>query len=229
MGTLLALQLLGKGKARTIGKYGLASTAVFVVRNIGIGAQGIDVAAHAGGLLGGFLLGYFLFTGSGERDRKRVWSALAIATLLISLLTVAVPHRAAPPLVSQFGQRMAEVSTLLGHLETEYKDSLQAAKTGKITQDEFLRFMRERIVPGVDTASKHVEGVEAIDPREKTAKAAQLTSISLWKDQLGELAALLETKDDTHLHKLEDLQRRAATANTQLDQAIAELRKPASR
>jgi rhomboid protease GluP len=227
VGALLAAQLTGKGTARAIGKFGLASTATFIVRNIGIGAQGVDVAAHAGGLIAGFLLAYFLSSGSGERDPKRPVLSAVVGFGLALLLTMFVPHKELPREPSQFTERMTEISTLVGTLEREYREGLAETKAGKTTQETFLKFMRSRIIPGVELASQRVQSVVAEGEREKAAKSAQLVSVNLWKLQLTELVALLETKDEVHYKTLEELQAKATAASADLDKAILNLRKPA--
>jgi len=227
VGGLLALQVMGRMDPRAIGKFGLASTANFIVRNIGIGVQGIDVAAHVGGLMGGFLITYFLFVDDGERSAKRTAVTGVGALALVAVLAFFVPHKAISPTISAFGSKMSEISASLGKLEKDYRESLQAAKSGNIPQDEFLKLVHASIIPGVDGAGKQVEAVAVSNDREKAAKDAQLVSIVLWKEQLEELTALLETKDDSHLKKLDELQKKASAASANLDKAIADLRKPA--
>ncbi|MGZ3731827.1 MAG: rhomboid family intramembrane serine protease [Bdellovibrionota bacterium] len=227
VGGLLALQIMGRMDTRAIGKFGLASTGNFIVRNIGIGVQGIDVAAHTGGLLAGFLITYFLFVDDGERSAKRTASAGLGALALVAILAFFVPHKTIQPTISAFGSKMSEISAGLGKLEKDYRESLQAAKSGAIPQDQFLKLVHASIIPGVEGAGRKVEAVAVSNDREKAAKDAQLVSIVLWKEQLEELAALLETKDDSHLKKLDELQKKASAASANLDKAIAELRKPA--
>jgi membrane associated rhomboid family serine protease len=227
VGALLAAQLMGKGASRAIGKFGLASTATFIVRNIGIGVQGIDVAAHAGGLLAGFLLAYVLSSGNGDRDPKRPAIGAVVSLALILALTMFVPHKQLPREPSQFAEHMTEISALVGTLEREYREGLAETKAGKTTQEAFLKFMRSRIIPGVELAAQHVQSVVAEGEREKTAKDAQLVSVNLWKEQLTELVALLETKDEAHYKTLEALQQKAVAASADLDRAIVNLRKPA--
>lgn len=227
VGALLAAWLMGKAVPRAVGKFGLAASAIFLVRNIGLAVQGIDGAAHAGALLTGFLLAYLLKSGSGDRDARRPAIGVVASAGLLLVLTMFVPHKPFPREPSPFGARMNEVSTFIGTLEREYREGLAQTKAGKIPPEAFLKFLRTRTIPGVDVAAERVSSVVAESEAEKAAKNAQLVSVTLWKAQLTELAALLETKDESHAKTLGELERKAAAANAELDHATAKLRQPA--
>lgn len=94
---------------KTVRKQLLASIGFFVVFNLVYGTkEGIDNAAHVGGLLSGFLIGYLYYPSISKPDNKglEVLSVMSIAAL--TLICSAVTYYRIPNIFAMYDKKMKD-------------------------------------------------------------------------------------------------------------------------
>lgn len=136
-------------------KHLLTSQGSFIIYALaqGFGKQGIDNAAHVGGLLAGALLAWLLVeqinegATSGQR-RRRQGLAVSLAAAVVLALVLSTP---APPINHR--QLFATQTTLLRILpqmqaaEQALEKDAQASKDGQMTEAQLVEAMAQRHIP----------------------------------------------------------------------------------
>ena len=152
----------------------IAGQGVFVAYAMfqGFGKQGIDNAAHVGGLLAGAAIAWLLIErideSSSERKRQfaRVAAALACGAVVVGLVVTTprpgVDHR----LGFEAQAAMKALSAELGHAERALKDDAVALKAGRMTHAQFIDAMHSRHLPAYRAIGKTLAPLQldAADP-----------------------------------------------------------------
>lgn len=121
----------------------------FVGYNILFGlTPGIDMAAHMGGLVTGFLLGLFLVVPriSGRTNEKAPRSLQNLIALVIGVALVALPLFALPKPGDFQGEFNRMDATEDASLKL-YNDSLEKWKVHKLTDQQFADLISQQILP----------------------------------------------------------------------------------
>ena len=158
-GCLLAFLALGRGSIPRPILKALGNNAVFfVVVNVlyGMGNENVDMAAHLGGLAGGFVSGLILrmpLDSSASKNRGRRNLLVGIAGVLAISAGVALT-----------GNRYADIQEELRRFgETEetvmgsFNETIQKVRTGSMSDDAFASILREEIIAPWEVALSEFE------------------------------------------------------------------------
>jgi len=138
-----------------ISKHLLTSQATFIVYALvqGFGKQGIDNAAHVGGLLTGALMAWLLIDQGNEiatrgqrRRRQGLALSMAVAAVVALVVTTPVPHINHRQLFAM-QENMRRVLPQLQAAEQALEKDAQAAKKGQITEVQLIEAMALRHIP----------------------------------------------------------------------------------
>lgn len=182
----------------------------------GFGKQGIDNAAHVGGLLAGAAIAWLLVErideSASERKRQlaRVAAALACGAAVVGLvLTTPRPgtdHR----LAFEAQATLKALSPELGRAERALKDDATALKAGRMTHAQFIDAMHTRHVPAYRAIGKALAPLQLdaadpmrarlIDVREHNRLMTELMTLEVRQARgeaadMGELEARLAQLD----------------------------------
>lgn len=125
-----------------------SSMGVFLLYNVvyGLRASGIDMAAHIGGLLAGFLCGLVLSQPlSAEalsRRRRRNIALIAMGAIALPLAALSLPS--APPDVGGEIERLVDIEK---RALAAYNDLVRRSKQGKLSDAEFAKAIDRDVLP----------------------------------------------------------------------------------
>jgi len=138
----------------------LARSALFFVGyNVvyGIGKQGVDLAAHLGGIAAGFVVGLPLVHALAPDARARA-QRRAVVVAIVALAAVIATVTLAIPRTVVFGRQLAAVgetmTKLTNRYNTEVVQTLQDAKASGATA---ARILDEELIPGVRAAQAELQ------------------------------------------------------------------------
>ncbi len=192
------------------------STVAFILYSIAIGVMvpAIDNAAHAGGLVGGFVLAWLLARPLEPRKPLGlVRSALAtgVAVIVLGALFAVIPkpkysdqeQQAAVTTIQQFGAEEAALAKKAGEL-------IDARRAGKITDQQLGAAIERDLLPGWNAAHARFSALR-VDPQAPAAdKLRALTEfIGVRRDMFTAYALGLQTGDANRLRQAEELSARS--------------------
>lgn len=134
---------------------------LFVGLNLAIGASvpGIDMAAHVGGLVGGFAFGLAL---EWQRRQRRSPARLAIAVVVaaaaiaggfVALRATSKDHR--PPPV--YADAYAEFDRVQAQVSSTFNTMLAASHAGTLSDPEFAARMEREVLPAWRTLKQRLD------------------------------------------------------------------------
>jgi rhomboid protease GluP len=138
----------------------LKSIAVFIIFNLAYGMkEGIDNAAHIGGLLSGAVLGYAYHPGLKYLEAIRRHTSAAIASFLFLAIVFYTYHslRPAPTVESEYNKRMVEFATLESKARAAH---LSIGQTESMPDDSLILLLKEQ---GIGSWEKAFEVVVHAD------------------------------------------------------------------
>ncbi len=192
------------------------STVAFILYSIVIGVMvpAIDNAAHAGGLVGGFVLAWLLARPLEPRQPLGlVRGALAagVAVIVLGALFAVIPaprysyhaQQAAVSTIQQFGAEEAALAKKAGEL-------IDARRAGKITDQQLGAAIERDLLPGWNAAHARFSALR-VDPQAPAAdKLRALTEfIGVRRDMFTAYALGLQTGDANRLRQAEELSARS--------------------
>jgi rhomboid protease GluP len=164
-GALLGFLLRGKGSIpREVLAELQKSALVFLGYNLifGLTQKGIDMAAHVGGLAGGFAGGLVLshpISTEGVRGRLRRGALLAVVGFAaIAALTQVLPHGAdVQAAIERFGTSETKILGIVN-------DTVKKAQDGKLSDAEFATVLETEVIPAWHAAREELSGMKRIPP-----------------------------------------------------------------
>jgi rhomboid protease GluP len=232
LGALLACMLQTRGLPRVVINAHRWSTLAFVLLNLLIGAvtAGVDNAAHIGGLLTGFALGWLLAQSMvpGGRAEPSPWRA-AMAVAMVSLVSGLGMHVARSPAPDPAGP-YAWTQRHAWYLGAEARHMRRAERlnrslsTGEISPADFAASVKSDLLPFLDDAGKRLA---AETPTGKPASADSYSAmareyVKARHDWLQASVVAIESGSDADRAKADSLQYAADGAQARL--AVAQLR-----
>lgn len=181
-----------------------ASGSSFLFYNLifGLAIPGIDMAAHAGGFVSGFVCGLVL---SQPLDRvtllTRTWRNMVMAVLGTASLAAALSQAPVAPV--DFPSRALAFSTVEKQALDTYNEAVGEYRNGRLSEDEFARTIETQVLPPWRAARQEFDQIDvqrvAADSRESLAK---LKRYLLLREQAWEaLAAGLKGNDPQRLEE----------------------------
>lgn len=172
-----------------------SATLTFVILNlaIGLGATGIDMAAHLGGLLGGLLAGLVL-TRPIELTAGGLRAGRALLALAAGVAGVGLAVTSLPPVSDVLGAtaRLHKVET---QAISTFNRAIQASKDGQIDDAELLRRIEQDLLPPWRAIRKELAGMRGL-PADQTARLQSIRAYLSAREEHWELlAAWLKTRD----------------------------------
>lgn len=181
LGALLTAMYRHRGRIPgTMSKNVMSSQLVFLVYALGQGfaKEGIDNAAHVGGLLAGSLLAWLLAGKLDETQGLRRRQVTVMAGLLLPAVAVAglvlttpeprVHHRQ----LFEFHAGMARILPDLQAAEKALQADGKAASTGKLTTAEFVQAIETRHLPAYRKVERELAPLD-VPPNDRAAPLVQ--------------------------------------------------------
>ncbi len=212
-GALAAFVLREPGSVpKSVLKSITASTLAFIVYSVafGVAVAGIDNAAHAGGLAGGFLAGLLLTRPLVPRrsfSPVRLAAAVAAAAATLGALFLQVP----PPAYSYTAQKAATEAIRAFVLEEERLAAkanalVEARRTGRIDDRQLGERIDAELVPGWNAAHARFTAIRLEDAAPAARQLHALTRfVGVRRDMFAAYAAGLRTKDAASMRRAEAL------------------------
>jgi hypothetical protein len=120
---------------------------MFLLYNLvfGLAIEGIDMAAHAGGLVAGFVCGAIL---SQPLDRvNRVTRSIRnVLTLAVGSAGIAAAILAAPSPPGDIRAELDRVSKVEKEVEEIYQDAVRANRAGTLSDEQLLEILEARVL-----------------------------------------------------------------------------------
>jgi membrane associated rhomboid family serine protease len=175
----------------------------FVGYNIIFGLlPGIDMAAHVGGLVTGFLLGLFLVvpyisTRSQEKPKRHIQNAIA---LVIGIALVLVPLRALPKPGDFIGELNRMDATEDASLKL-YNDSLEKWKAHSLSNQQFADLISQQLLPKWRTERDALTQLQHLSASEARLAAKLVKYMNTREEAWTALAEGLRDDDQTKLNQ----------------------------
>lgn len=168
-GCLLGVLVMRRGAVPRAAVAGIAKNAgLFVLYNVafGLAVPGIDMAAHLGGLAGGFVCGLGLAPTFrvGAPDRRFMRAAA------VSLAGAAALYGAAMALPAGLPDLQSEIEELAvseKKVLTAYSDLVSGAQSGRLTDSEFADGLENDVIPGWASAEARFRALDLSGAPEK--------------------------------------------------------------
>jgi len=219
MGVVQHKERLPKGKLQQL----LTSQGLFVVFALvqGFGKQGIDNAAHVGGLLAGAAMAWVLIEmvdeqASAAQRRSRQW----VATLTVALAVVGLVWQAKPGVDHRmlFGasSAMNQILPRISAAESALQQDAKAVQAGRMSEAQLLEAMTQRHIPAYRDIHRTLL---AIGP------AGSLPGLGDLQTLYALTVELMTLEVDKHQGRIDAAQAdgRMATLRTQLEAVRARL------
>ena len=205
-GSLVALLLRARGVSSAALRGLQRSAVTFLVFNLAFGlvVEGIDMAAHVGGLVAGCLFGLALIprarpgTGSETKPDSRPvsprWRPILPVTLAGALLVVAVAQ-ALPRDAVEIQSVLEELQVVEKQVLEAYSELSAAAQEGRLTPEEMLvRLDRDVLTPWSEVEQKvRALDAEALPERLRTWRQGALEYLAAqkasWEELRGDLSS----------------------------------------
>lgn len=133
----------------------ITSLSIFILYSLmyGFSGQGIDNAAHVGGLIAGFAAGWLLIEKIDNKATKQERLHHFLAGGVLCLIGALVLTMTTPPAKRDMGQYFSDLK-VWKEVQPEFQRALksfqqeaEAAKAGKLSEEELVRNMRASVVP----------------------------------------------------------------------------------
>jgi rhomboid protease GluP len=214
-GALFGFLLVQRGAIpRSIIKSLFTSTMIFVVYNIaaGLSQKGIDMAAHGGGLLGGFVFGALLTRPLASRKGG------ALRIFFISLLGFAAVAGAAAklPKVDDLQAELQKLDDISGPITDEYNTSVEDWNNKQITDTEFASRLQKDILAPYQVEHARLGGLKGIQPEDQVAWQKTLNYVNVRQQQWETLLQFLQNGDPALLDKSNQLAKQADSLSKSL-------------
>lgn len=204
------------------------SLAMFVALNlaIGFGIKGIDLSAHVGGLLGGFLGGVAVLAGA-RADRHAIVRALAVLAVAVGISAATVAWRPVPDALVRFAGETQELSDLLdefGKLEQQSVDKYnyavgelqkQGGANGQADQTRLADVLDRDILPPWRALEQRATALADVPPRFQHLVELLRAYLKARDDEWSARADMLRGKvapDTDQLRALSDATKRSGEA-----------------
>jgi len=222
LGALLAYTMLQRGSVPPEVMNRLrVSTSVFVTYSLfyGFAQNGIDNAAHLGGLAGGFIMGSITARPLDLQTRRagnarRAFFAATFAAVLVTAAVRLMPdtgriYRQAIDLQNQIEVFSAEDK----RLSLAFQSIVDQTRTAKLSDDDALKELRVKILPAWDEAVARLARVE-LDAKAPARKDYELLLryAVAHRDMIKAVADTLEAGDTEHEKKVAELRMQAESA-----------------
>jgi rhomboid protease GluP len=187
--------------------------AIFVGFNVLGGAtqKGIDMAAHGGGLFGGFFLGVLL-------SRKLVPNGGTVRAIIVAIVGGAASFGASrylPP-ATDLDDQWQRMSVILNDDVTLFNKSSEQWNDKQITDDQFASILDDKILAPLVPTVDHFQSLKGVDPQLKTLWDQELHYTTLRRDQWAAVSQYL------HSHNPDDMDH-ANQLNSQADELAKSL------
>lgn len=212
-GALAAFVLREPGSVpKSVLKNLAGSTLIFIVYSVAFGAavSGIDNAAHAGGLAGGFLAGLLLSRPLERRSAfsgARLAAAIAGATVLLGALIALSPA----PAYSYAAQQAATAAMKAFSVEEEAlaakaNELVEARKAGRIDDRQLGEKIETGLLPGWNAAHARFAAI-TLDDRAPAARQLRTETeyVRLRRDMFAAYAEGLKTGNPARIKHAEAL------------------------
>jgi rhomboid protease GluP len=195
------------------------SLAIFIGINFayGLTQTGIDMSAHVGGLVTGFVVGCALAAGSraGEQLTKRAIAALAVAIALTAGALIVMPKP------FDLDGELAAFSATEAECLKQYNDAYHQYDSGALTGAQLADLVTKQVLPKWRAARARVESWQAV-PSRFTAAVAVLKEYAgdreQWFTEVVTIAGGSASADVVASHK--DLGERIAGELKDLNDAL---------
>lgn len=154
---------------------------------IGFTVPGIDITAHVGGLIGGFLVGVVLLAGdSSERQRnvRAIVSLVVAAGLSLGAMQI-IPVSAAHPAIA--ADKIIDLNNEVFTRRDKLDKQLDAKE---ITQQQYYDILEREIIPKWHAARLQLDGVK-VAPESRLRLEKLKNYVSLEEDELQALSDML--------------------------------------
>jgi rhomboid protease GluP len=168
-GCLLGVLVMRRGAVPRAAVAGIAKNAgLFVLYNVafGLAVPGIDMAAHLGGLAGGFVCGLGLAPTFrvGAPDRR---SLRAVAVSLAGAAALYGAAMALPAGLPDLQSEIEELAVSEKKVLTAYSDLVSGAQSGRLTDSEFADGLEKDVIPGWASAEARFRALDLSGAPEK--------------------------------------------------------------
>ncbi len=171
------------------------SAMVFVGLNlmIGLGAKGIDLAAHVGGFVGGFAGGLVLShpldaAGASRRGMRAAFLAAGTAIAVLTATRLLPPRTDVEAELTSF--RAVEKRSMDG-----LREAFEASKDGKLTDAQFAERIETQILPPWQASHRKLAAAQGVPTEEQRYLDALLVYMSAREDAFSLLAEGARTDD----------------------------------
>lgn len=192
------------------------STLSFIVYTIAFGAAvpGIDNAAHAGGLAGGFFGGVLL--ARPLVPRLRLSAPRALVALVAAVVSLAALFAWVPPARYSYSAQKAATATIQAFTVEEQQLAQKAQalveqrREGRMTDRELGEGIERELLPGWNGAYERFAAIRLGEGAPAAARLRLLTDfVGKRRDMFAEYAAGLKSGDREHLQRAEALSAQA--------------------
>jgi rhomboid protease GluP len=195
-GVLAAFLLRQRSAVPAEGLKPLARSALFFVGyNVvyGIGKQGVDLAAHLGGIASGFVVGLPLVHALAPDARARA-QRRTVAVAIVGLAAVIATVTLAIPRTVVFGRQLADVGATMTRLTSRYNNEVvQALQDAKNTGPQTARLLDDELVPGARAAQAELSKLQPRTRRDREALALVQRSAELLEQMFTAVAEAART------------------------------------
>jgi rhomboid protease GluP len=214
-GALLGFLAVRRGAIPTpILKPLASSAAIFIAYNIiaGSAQNGIDVAAHLGGLGSGFVLGILL---SRRLVRGEGFMRGVAAAIVGGGAVWILAHRL--PVVADLTGELHHIDQVYSQAVKSYENALVQVKAGTMDQSRMASIIEDQVLPPIRSARAHVEGLQGVgnDPRAQKTWNLERTYIGQRQEQWE--AALMAITHQNEREMVEATQQEREAEQTRQD------------
>lgn len=196
------------------------NTLIFIVLNVAFGLQqkGIDMAAHVGGLSGGFLAALVVSRPllAPPPSRAAVWRTMVVVTLAAVLVAAAV--MLLPRSIDVQGELQAFQRVEQQAIDT-YNGALQRRRAGELSDDRLAQVVEQQVLPPWRAYHAHLGTLKSLPPAQATWIAGIAEYMTLRAQGWSTFAEALRSGDDAKANQAKSLHQRAeALMNRQVPQ-----------
>ena len=171
----------------------ITSLAIFIIYSLayGFSKQGIDNAAHIGGLLAGLAMGWLMEEKIDERKSAARRNAMLAVSGIVALMAAVVLVQAVPAAKRDVGKYLADLKTWsavqpkIGPVMDALKNDGAATRAGKMTEAQLLERVRKVHLPALRGLESELASLSLpADERAGKFAAAQLRYFRVRADLL---------------------------------------------
>jgi rhomboid protease GluP len=209
----------------------LQSIGIFIVYNLVYGLKsGVDNAAHIGGLLSGFVIGYLYFPGLKEKEagkKKELMMGVVVALTFFSAFLYLENKKVTGDVraktkedINSFTYKDADKFGMKYNDIIEMQNKALAPLNDKsLTDDQLLQKLTDISLPEWEKADSVVKELKAYNVSDKSKQKAEAMQdyIAMRKEQISLIRKLIAEKDETANAKLEELSNKIGQVIEKLD------------